>query len=326
LFIKEDIDMQGRVWVASVFLGLTVLPALGRGLDLSGESLVARAPTETMMAALIIAQGNGSRGFATARQQAWTDYGRGINLDKWRFERTKFDRAEMANIRLREAKLGSASLDYSNLIKADLTGADLSDASLRHSDMREVAASSTILTVANVQVAQAAGEQKPATPGAKPPEDLCKNVKPEDRTNFSRANFSGADLTDADLRCSILRGVTMDSGTTLKGTKLDGANLCGATLNGVDLSGVVGARGAILAHSDLTRATLPQDISWALLKGAYITGTKFKSEDPEPNAMHAKAMEIKFLGLDPNATPPGVADRMRECDTPSDPGNIGTRK
>jgi hypothetical protein len=113
----------------------------------------------------------------------------------------------------------------------------------------------------------------------------------------------------------------MDSETTLDGAKLDGANLCGATLRGVKLFRVFRARGAILAHSDLTGATLPQDISWALLKGAYITGAKFESEDPEPNAMHAKAMEVRFLGLDPNLVPPSVAERMRECDTPSDPGN-----
>lgn len=318
LFIKEDLDMQGRLLIAAIFLGLTAFPALGRGLDLSGENLVARAPTETMMAALVVAQKSDAEGLAKARQNAWVHYGRGINLDKWRFERAKFDRAEMAHIRLRDAKLNSASLEYSNLIRADLIGANLSGASLRYSDMQEAVASSLANTEpAKLQIAQASGEPKPASAEAKPVDDPCKGVTLRDRTDLSKADFSGANLTGADLRCSILRGIKMDSKTILTGARLDGANLCAANLASVDLSGVVGATTAIFAHSDVRWAILPDDLSWSQLQQAIIRGMKHKSgSGPDPKWNKANAMGMM---QDP---PKEEVNRLLKCDEPNDPGNI----
>jgi uncharacterized protein YjbI with pentapeptide repeats len=325
LFIKEDLDMQGRVLIASIFVGLTVFPALGRGLDLAGESLVARAPTEIMMAALIVAKETKTgTGLIAARETAWIEYGRGIDLDKWTFDRARFDRAAMAHIRLREANLRSASLDYTNLIKADLTKADLSGASLRYSDMRRVQARDAKLKGSNMRGALAgAGPENvnpllvaQANPAAssdtKPQADsnvnYCKDVKPEDRTDFSEADLSGADLTDADLRCSILRGAKMDSKTILKGTKLDGANLCAAALSGVDLSAAEGAPTAIFAFSDLTKALIPENMLQANLEGAFVAGTRFKDKTGKRSLKEIKGMKLR------QGKPDDLQTRLSSCE------------
>jgi uncharacterized protein YjbI with pentapeptide repeats len=313
-FTGEDLDMQWRIVIASLFLGLMAFPALGRGVDLSGESLVARAPTETMMAALIVAEetkstkeGATGAGLAAARQAAWIEYGRGIELDRWRFEHARFDRAIMANIRLRDAKLHSASLDYSNLIRADLTRADLSGASLRYTDMREISAG---VDISKVQLAQ----NTQTSTGSKAAEDPCNSVKPEDRTDFSQADMTGADLTDADLRCSILRGVTMDAKTILAGTKLDGANLCGSNLSGVDLSGVVGAATANFAHSDLTRATIPENMLRADLEGTFVAGTRFKDKTTKRSLKSINGVKLNQGKAD------DLQKRLSDCEKTKEPG------
>jgi uncharacterized protein YjbI with pentapeptide repeats len=302
-FGNGDIDMQGRIIIACTFVVMFAFPALGRSLDLSGESLVARAPTDIMLAAVATRHDTD-----LGRVNAWIEYGRGIDLHGWRFDGTRFDRATMANINLRGARLQSARLDNTNMINADLTRADLTGASLRYSDLQKMKATD----FKNLQVAQNAQP----TDATEPP-DPCKGVAREDRTNFSGADFSGADLSDADLTCSILRGVVMNGETKLKGTILTGANLCGATLPGVDLAGAKGADHAIFSHSDLQRAKLPQDMSYAHLEGALVAGatsaagSKFK---------HAKGMALRQKSVSEPSQQP--ADRLKACDAPGDPGYV----
>jgi hypothetical protein len=115
--------MRERVALVGVFLSLTFLPASVRALDLSGESLVAQAPSETIIAASTIADsittsksGDMASRPARVRQEVWDEYGRGIDFSKWRFHGARFDRATMARMRLVESDLRMASFDYTNLI------------------------------------------------------------------------------------------------------------------------------------------------------------------------------------------------------------------
>jgi uncharacterized protein YjbI with pentapeptide repeats len=356
MFVKEDLDMQGRILFASFFLGLMVFPASGRGLDLSGESLVARGPSELMLAAVIVAsKDHGANQIANAREAAWIEYGRGITLDRWKFDYARFDRADMAHIRLRGANLRSASLEYANLIKADFVGADFRGASLRYSDLRDALGSTARLSGRNPpsepEEAASSGAEASilgettsgnsrstfgggdseinnsvfaqanppsANAGAETTEATCAKIKRDDRVDFSGADLSGANLTDADLTCSILRGVKMDSKTRLNGTKLDGANFCAATLSGVDLSVANGATSAIFAHTDLTRAKIPTNMTSSRLQGAFVKGVRFAPNATKPLLNNSEAMNLtqKDRELEP------IDKRLSHCDEKGDPGNV----
>lgn len=335
--VMEDLNMQGRLLTAGLFLVLTSLPAMSRGLDLSGESLVARAPTEAIISALIIAKNaDNASDLAVVREIAWTEYGRGIDLDAWRFEGTKFDRATMVGIRLRRATLRDASLDYAVLIGADLKQAKMERASLRYSDLRGAQGQGANLQNAslrgadmrkahfdnfiNTQTAQVATGSKSAQGAAEvKAEDPCKDVKREDRTDFSNADLSGADLSGADFSCSILRGVTMDSNTKLTKTKLDGANLCGANLRSADFSDAAGAATAIFSHSDLSKAKLPQDTPLAHIEGAIIGGTTSGAKPNMKGTKYINAVQREVLDAEKR---PETEKRRALCNVEGDPGYI----
>ena len=303
-FWNGDIDMQGRLLIAVAFLVLAAFPAMGRALDLAGETLVARAPSETVLATLVTTNPEPAK-WNAARVLAWTEYGRGIDLHGWNFEGARFDRATMANINLRGAKLRGASFDYANLIKADLTRADLTGASFRFGDLQQI--KTTDFTALKLAQNTAPSPTAPAV------DDPCAGVERVDRTDFSGSDFSGADLTGADLSCSILRGVKMDGKTTLKGVKLAGANLCGADLFGVDLSEADKANRAIFAHADLRRATLPSEMNDATLEGAYVAGTR--GLDAKYLRAHGRLLH--------RGTPAPRAERVKnDCDKQGDPGFI----
>ena len=288
---KEDLDMRGRILVALACLTIVTLPLKGRALDLSGESLVAKAPSEIMIAALVApaaaerpqSEGAGqaeskgkafkhaARHLALAQRTAWSEFGRGIALAGWRLREARFDGATMARIQLAGADLGSASLVRANLIDAQLQGASLVAANLQGADM---------------QLAQAGTPPSAATSAS----SNCDGTK---RTNFSFADLRGADLTEADLSCAILRGVLMDATTVLQGTILTNADLCGSDLAGVDLSAAGSLQSSRLDYADLQGALLPVGMKGAKLMGAHIAGASFKSStDDTPPTLENGALRL----------------------------------
>jgi uncharacterized protein YjbI with pentapeptide repeats len=265
----EDLNMRDRFLLAVAFLGLALLPASGRAIDLSGESLVAQAPSETMMAALVVAEGRNDNemgsGLLRARRDAWYEYGRGIDLSRWRFPAGRFDRTTMARINLTRANLRSASLDYANLIGADLGGASFAGASLRYADLSKAGYNKRIITVA---------QTTPTTDSAAGALDLSN-------ADLTGAQLVKADLTDAILTKATLRGASLQ-GAILKGASLKGANFCGTDLRNVDLSNT------IISHdktdftdfrgADLAGATLPRDFQEAHLDGANLYSAQIQAD------------------------------------------------
>src|SRR5271165_4599686 len=141
---QGDISVFSRFVLSGAFVIMAALPSFARILDLSGEELVARAPSEIMIAALIPVgkEIDGRAQFeqraeslTEARVAAWFVDGRGIDLSHWRFPRSRFDRSTMAHIKLVGATLSTASFDFANLIAADLTGAHVERASFRWASM-----------------------------------------------------------------------------------------------------------------------------------------------------------------------------------------------
>lgn len=147
---KEYLTMQDRICLLIASLLLTLAPAYGRAVDLSGERLVAQEPSETVVAALIAAgqhsRDNSDGWLGAVRVQAWDGFGRGIDLSRWHFPGGRFDRATMGKIRMAGTNLHNASLDYANLIRADLTQSQLSSASLRYADLSHATLTSSRLT------------------------------------------------------------------------------------------------------------------------------------------------------------------------------------
>ena len=140
----EDLHMAHRLGLAIVFGVFLALPALAHGPDFSDESLVARAPSETILAAYVTAAGsrlaldaewdNRRRMLVDARNLAWDAFGRGLALEGWRFPRASFKGAAMAKIKLNGAKLASASFDYAELYAAEFDRVTARGASFRYAN------------------------------------------------------------------------------------------------------------------------------------------------------------------------------------------------
>jgi uncharacterized protein YjbI with pentapeptide repeats len=274
--VMEDFDLAGRTWLLAIFAGLAALPSFARALDLSGQSLVARAPSDALIQTLLTPdksatkwKGNDKNGdnewvattshrIADARTVAWRAEGRGIRLARWNFPGGRFDRATMALIGLRGANLERASLDFVNMIDGDLSGARMVGASLRSALLDGADLTATRVQGANFSKASLTGAKLiGANPSIGPRQPVpgvirvandqsdanettpCDPAKwpVELRTDFSGANLSGANITSADLTCANLSGVTMNGQTDVTKTILTGADLTGADLTDATLSG-----------------------------------------------------------------------------------------
>lgn len=289
----EDLNVIGRAGLLGIFIVLAALPRFARALDLSGQSLVAKAPSETLIQTLLSEEtgatkwnsdsrdrstwltNTGSR-IADARMVGWQSDGRGINLAKWNFPGGRFDRATMALIRLSNANLQRASLDFANLVLADLSGANMSRASLRSAslDRSNAGLRAGVLLAAATQGAQSAsGSQnitKLSADEAAALFDKCQKArKPVDvRTDFSGADLTGAHLNGADLSCANLVNAKMVGNADLTDTRLVGADLEGANLSSADLTKadvryVQMNKATNLDRTDLTNV----DLSFAHLRG-----------------------------------------------------------
>jgi uncharacterized protein YjbI with pentapeptide repeats len=142
-----------------------------------------------MMAALVVSEGASGSELLKVRRDAWSEYGRGIDLSRWHFPRGRFDHATMARINLQDADLQKAVLDFTNLIGADLRGAKLGGASLRYADLSRATLqdSDKIRTVESSETNAKAG-----TPAA-------KTVIANGRLDLSNADLTEATLNGADL-------------------------------------------------------------------------------------------------------------------------------
>jgi uncharacterized protein YjbI with pentapeptide repeats len=278
---RGGLDMLDRLCLAAL-LGLVLLPVPVRALDLQGQDLVAQAPSETMMAALIVgarwspAPEPEAPRLAELRRQAWTEYGRGIDLSGWNFPRGRFERATMAKMRLASTDLRAASLDFANLVGANLAGAWLAGASMRYADL-----SDSSWAGARIQLAQA-----PASAGS-------RTAAARSSLDLTGANLAGADLRNADLSNAVLTGVNLQGaqlqGAQLRGARLDNSNLQGAMLQRADLTGAslcradlrrvnfsdaAGLSNAFLNGADLAGAVLPRALQGGHLQGANLFGAQ----------------------------------------------------
>jgi uncharacterized protein YjbI with pentapeptide repeats len=258
--VAEDLNMVGRAGLLAAFIGLATLPNFARALDLSGQSLVAKAPAQTLVETLLAEQKTEPNWaadpaardqwrnstvlrVADARLVAWRADGRGISLARWKFPGGHFDRATMALIRMNGADLQRASLDAANLVLADLTDANMKAASLRsaaldgarfdratvyQASFREASLiGATMLNLkAGIVTAATAATTDPAAIN-----QLCVQAKkPDVRTDFSGADMDDVNLTGADLSCANLSGVKMTGKTHLENATLVGADFSGAQL------------------------------------------------------------------------------------------------
>jgi len=299
----EDLNMMGRAVLLVTFVGFAVLPNFARALDLSGESLVAKAPRDALIDTLLSDE-NASPGWlpnkredwrnetafriADAQLVAWQADGRGIDLSRWNFPGGRFDRATMALIRMTRAQLPRASLDSANLVLADLTGANLKAASLRSASLdgsRMTGAvaqranfsgasliglkagvlpvSDTKYVAANDETAKDAATQEQA---AKDPATLNEKCKKAKGPPDLRTDFSGANMTGAHLERADLSCANL-AGSTMDGdTLLDSTVLIGADFSGAHL------QGARFQSADLEFVTMSRETE---LDKTILTSAKF---------------------------------------------------
>lgn len=307
---KEDLDMRDRFLLAASFLGLALLPASGRPIDLSGEKLVAQAPTETMIAAVITAErpiqvfgwpagDNPGARLVEANRMAWRNYGRGIDLSDWNFPRGRFDHATMAGINLARVDLRAATLDYSNLIGADLSGAKLAGASLRYADMSYADLSRLMLRSDSVPIVKVA-DTNSGGPAIASAQGACDT---DPTVDLSNVDLTGAHFDQADLRGARLKGATLKD-AFLTGAKLACANFCGADLRGVDLTsadlGPDPKRFPDFRGADLAGAMLPHKFEEeVLLSGANLGkiqiqgGAESKAPWKKLHAEHVRVIDTR---------------------------------
>jgi len=316
--VTEDFDLAGRTWLLAVFAGLAALPNFARALDLSGQSLIARAPSDVLIQTLLTPDksavewnGNSTKGdanwvaatsyrIADARTVAWRAEGRGISLTRWNFPGGRFDRATMALIGLRGANLERASLDFVNMIDADLSGARMAGASLRSAFLDGADLTAILAQGANFSKASLTGARQI---GANPRPGViriaddqagenettpCDPAKwpVELRTDFSRAKMNSANLASADLTCADLSGVTMDANTNVTKTTLTGADLTDATLSGANFTNANAKFVTMTTGTRLDQTNLQDsDLRHASLRGVVfkdalnVNSTKFQFAD-----------------------------------------------
>jgi uncharacterized protein YjbI with pentapeptide repeats len=276
---------------------LLLVPALSlsahpRPLDLAGARLIAREPTEALLAALLSGVQDAEH-LKRQNQMAWDAFGRGITLDDWQFPGVSFQSASMQKISLERANLRAANLIGANLTGARLAHADLSGASLTGADLTGASAKPTLF----------AQETPPAvTANASNPVSIdlsnaiLKNAVLTD-AKLAGAILTGADLTGATLQCTDLTDANLTNATiigtdlttaTLDGAKIAGATFCGSNLSKVDLSRAIWTRdvssgNAQAANQDpisffkanLQGATLPYGLAGTDFRKAKLYHTEF---------------------------------------------------
>jgi uncharacterized protein YjbI with pentapeptide repeats len=317
----EELDMMKRLGIAALFIVLTALPGFGRALDLSGETLVARAPTEPMMAALITAFGhqNGTpvagRQLVAIRHLAWQEFGRGINLERWNFASGRFERATMAHVRLVGASLQDAKFDHANLIRADLRGARLARASFRYADLAGSKLEGTVLPMADLTGADMSEVLAQA--------EAPTQARPERwRLDLRDASLIGVQLGGADLTGAILTGAkldhaVLDARTVLRDADLTGANFCGADLRRVDFTGVLGVERAKFRGADLAGAILPRNFSFAELHDANVHSARWVPGEAQIAWNRTQAQGLRQID---SANRPQAATLAAGCaDIPAQP-------
>jgi uncharacterized protein YjbI with pentapeptide repeats len=248
-----EITVVGRVTLAGFFVVAAALPVFARSLDLSGQTLMAKAPSEALIAALVTSGSTNPLFFLAdeqtqrtrleqrvklAREAAWTADARGIDFSRWRFQSGHFEHATMAKVRMSGAKLTKATFDYANLILADLRGADLTGASLRYTDLIGAHTSDwpegTYFAQARARVLLTDALTPDGPTNETDP--TAPNCAGKDRANFNDTDFSDADLSRADLGCSLMQRAKMTKNTNLYGTKLPATSLWHANMKEVQTS------------------------------------------------------------------------------------------
>ncbi len=230
---KESIPMPMRIAAVAftLFAGLQVAHA--RGIDVSGETLAAHMPSESLIAAYVAGEVR-SREF-NAWSRAIGDHARGIDLGGWRLARADFTNAVMPKVILRGTQLRGAKLDFTLLPGADLTGVSAQKASFRYVDFHPV-------------------------------------LVAQNGSDFSTAKLNDADFTGADLRNAIFQQLSnevaetgsiecgeIEHPTTLNGMVLQDADLTGAFLDGVDFRELGSIKGAIFDGAKLRCAIFDEE-------------------------------------------------------------------
>jgi len=263
--IREDLTMFGRAAVLGIYVVLLALPSFARQLDLSGQSLVSRTPSDTLFQTLLKPEywktGSDDKSenraerihrvannIANARIEAWNADGVGISLAHWNFPGTRFERATMALITMTGTDLENASLDFTNLISADLRWARLNGASLRSAELdfafltgsdvagANFSGASMVDATADRLVQMAADRSNLPIP--KPTYDKDNAATSDEKDpcdgwpkgyilDLSNADLSRTNFKAADLRCANFTNSTMTADTDFSNAYLQGAKFNG---------------------------------------------------------------------------------------------------
>jgi len=115
--------------------------------------------------------------------------------------------------------------------------------------------------------------------------------------NYSECRFRMKELAKADLRAAYLSSANLSS-ANLRGANLSGADLSSANMFGADLRGanMFGAdlRGANMFRANMFGADLfNADLRWAILEGAYLSGTQYNEHTAFPEGFDPVARDME---------------------------------
>lgn len=198
--VHDSLDMKID---GSSFYGLVDNKDLIPHLELSGQTLLASAPSDTIIQQYLM------RGMT--EQDAYIDFSkgpdlRGRSLRNANFNYSKLYNANFENASLQSANLFEANLQGANVRGAQLQGADLRIANLQGAHLRQAALQGAQLALAELQGA-----------------------------DLSSAELQGADLSSAKLQGTSLANAMLQ-GVDLSSAIINGAYMEGAAIKCMDVT------------------------------------------------------------------------------------------
>ena len=220
-------------------------------LELSGQTLLASAPSDTIIQRYIA--------MGKTELDAYLDFSKGPNLAGRSLRYANFagaklfnaglNNAQLKGARLAGAQLQGASLYYAKLQEADLMQAQMQGAFLSNAQMQGARLTNAQIRGANLSHAQMQGAS-------------LNNAQAQGAL-MDYAGLQGANLTGAQMQGARLGNAQLE-GAELAGAQMQGANMAKARLDGADLS-KADLRGASLGAAALQAS----ELSGALMQGAF---------------------------------------------------------
>ncbi|WP_171060946.1 pentapeptide repeat-containing protein [Poseidonocella sp. HB161398] len=272
--LQRSLPMPFRIFLLTLFAAAAANLAAARGIDLSGQTLMRRLPSEQMIGRYMARSGDldGLRG---AWLRAHLDFGRELDLAGWNLAGARF-----RNAVLLRTNFSGATLTGANFAGAELAGTVFDNAGLAGARFEQ--ARFYRLPLPASPYVLAASEQPPDQPSAP----------------MSGVSFRNADLTRAvftseaapedgrawkDFCAAAFAG--SEASPWLQGADFEGATLEGAVLQGLDATNVRNlAKAATLANAKLNCANLQcfdfSAFSADQLKGIELNGADLRGATP----------------------------------------------